>query len=499
VFTSSITHQNISFTPQTPGVTTKGYYQLAPGETITYQPQTFQCSTGTCSPAVTFNFLFTSNVYDGSPNNGCGGSAVFPNSSTIGEASINFGINGSVGSGCASADATDISAVNGINSSLGIVVTGGSWNPAGPARNRWFGQNANLPGVYGWAATNCTNSAGFPNPGAGCPAPNAAPVPVNGQCTTPDGTSYAPINFAGGPSYCDERSDPSSGYPMGQCVIQRPGHVTGGTVAITFTGFCSDSACGSTNSALVAAVLPESRSVEVGSPPATAFATMINAGPGTASTCAIAPQTVIPAGFLFQTTDPNTNALTGTANTPVDIAEGVSQSFVIALTPTAAFPPNDIDFSFACANAGPVTALAGINTLNLSASTAPVPDIIALAASNDPGYVDVPAATGTGVFAVATINLGIAASITASANTGTANLPVRVSLCQTNPTTGACLATPGSTVTTTIATNATPTFGIFVAASATVTDSPGANRVFVQFTDASGVLRGETSVAVRTQ
>jgi hypothetical protein len=246
-------------------------------------------------------------------------------------------------------------------------------------------------------------------------------------------------------------------------------------------------------------VLPESRSVEVGSSPATAFATMINTGPSPASTCAIAPQTVIPAGFLFQTTDPNTNALTGTANTPVDIAAGASQSFVVALTPTAPFPPNDIDFSFACANAGPVAVLTGVNTLNLSASTTPVPDIIALAASNDAGYVDLPGTTGTGVFAVATTNLGIAASITASANTGTANLPVRVSLCQTNPTTGACLATLASAVTTTIATNATPTFGIFVTGSGTVADSPGANRVFVQFTDSSGVLRGETSVAMRTQ
>ena len=78
-------------------------------------------------------------------------------------------------------------------------------------------------------------------------------------------------------------------------------------------------------------------------------------------------------------------------------------------------------------------------------------------------------------------------------------MPVSLRLCQTNPTTGACLATPASTVTTTIAANATPTFGIFVTGNATVADSPGANRVFVQFTDTNGVLRGETSVAVRTQ
>jgi hypothetical protein len=34
---------------------------------------------------------------------------------------------------------------------------------------------------------------------------------------------------------------------------------------------------------------------------------------------------------------------------------------------------------------------------------------------------------------------------------------------------------------------------------AAVADLPGLNRVFVTFTDANGVLRGEASVAVRTQ
>jgi hypothetical protein len=54
-------------------------------------------------------------------------------------------------------------------------------------------------------------------------------------------------------------------------------------------------------------------------------------------------------------------------------------------------------------------------------------------------------------------------------------------------------------VATDIPPNATPTFGIFVTGSAPVADMPGVNRIFVTFTDSSGVLRGETSVAVRTQ
>jgi uncharacterized repeat protein (TIGR02543 family) len=254
-----------------------------------------------------------------------------------------------------------------------------------------------------------------------------------------------------------------------------------------------------TNISLVAAVLPLSRSAELGGTPPTAFATIINAGPADASTCTIAPATSIPASFVFQTTNPMTNALTGTVNTPANIASGAAQSFVIAFTPTAAFAPTNIAFTFACANASPATSLLGVNTLNLSASTTPVPDIVALAASADPGFVDIPGATGTGVFAVATVNLGAAAQITASANTGTANLTVSLTIYQTNPNSGIYLATPSANVTTSIAANATPTFGIFATGSATVANLPGVNRVFVTFADGNGVLRGETSVAVRTQ
>ena len=50
-------------------------------------------------------------------------------------------------------------------------------------------------------------------------------------------------------------------------------------------------------------------------------------------------------------------------------------------------------------------------------------------------------------------------------------------------------------VTTDIQPNATP----IVTGSAAVANLPGVNRAFVTFTDGGGTLRGETSVAVRTQ
>jgi hypothetical protein len=253
------------------------------------------------------------------------------------------------------------------------------------------------------------------------------------------------------------------------------------------------------SSPLVAAVLPESRSAMVGSS-VTAFATMINSGNSTAPACAIAPIGNLPLGFTYQTTNPTTNALTGAANTPVNIGPGAPQTFVIALTPTAAFNPIQIPFSFACSNVVQAPIETGIDTLLLSASTTPVPDIVALVAtaSND-GILHIPGGFGASAFAVATVNLGAASSITASANTGATNLPLAISLCQTDPTSGQCLQAPSPTVTTTIAANATPTFAVFGQASGAIAFDPVNNRIFVQFAAPGGTVRGETSVAVETQ
>jgi len=200
-------------------------------------------------------------------------------------------------------------------------------------------------------------------------------------------------------------------------------------------------------------------------------------------------------------TDPSTNALTGTANTPANIAAGKSQSYVIAFTPNAEFGPTDTMVGFSCANADAASITLGLNTVLLSASATPVPDIVALAASGDPGYVDLPGANGAGAFAVATVNVGAGGAITATANTGSATLPVSIALCQTDPKTGVCInpTTPAASVTTTINANDTPTFGVFVTSSGTVANLPQTNRVFVQFADGNGVVRGSTSVAVRTQ
>jgi virginiamycin B lyase len=250
---------------------------------------------------------------------------------------------------------------------------------------------------------------------------------------------------------------------------------------------------------LVSAVLPLSRSVQVGNP-ATAFATIINAGTSPALGCAIVPGTNVPASYLYQTTNPATNALTGTPNAPVSIAAGGSQSFVLAFTPTAAFAPTDVSFSYDCASTGAAAPVTGLNTLLLSASTTPVPDIVveSATASND-GILHITGSTGSAAFATATVNLGSSAAITVTADIGGVTLPLGLTLCQTNPGSGQCLATPSASVSTTINTNATPTFAIFATASSAIPFAPATNRIFVRFADASGAIRGSTSVAVETQ
>jgi Galactose oxidase, central domain/Kelch motif len=306
--------------------------------------------------------------------------------------------------------------------------------------------------------------------------------------------------------------DPTTGTwsPTGStsaCCFSTATLLLDGRVLVT-GGFPNGTAAELFNSSpLLAAVLPSSRSVQVGTP-AIAFATIINTGTSRATGCQIAPGTTLPASFTFQTTNPATNAVTGTVNTPVDIPANpanpalAKQTFVFTFTPTAAIAPTDVRLNFVCANAAAAPIVSGLNTLLLSASTTPVPDIVAISATlkND-GIVNIPGTTGTGIFSVAAMNLGTDATLTVSVDMGAAILPVRLALCQTDPMTGQCV-TPTvpttSPVVTTINSNAIATFGIFATGTSTVSFAPELNRIFVRFTDAGGVPRGSTSVAVKT-
>jgi hypothetical protein len=92
----------------------------------------------------------------------------------------------------------------------------------------------------------------------------------------------------------------------------------------------------------------------------------------------------------------------------------------------------------------------------------------------------------------------VTGDIVVSADTGTATLPVVLNICQSDPSSGACLAPPAPTVSLSFAGGAAPTFSIFESSTGNIPFSPGASRIFVRFKDSSGGLHGSTSVAVES-
>ena len=274
------------------------------------------------------------------------------------------------------------------------------------------------------------------------------------------------------------------------------------------TQFTLTAAAAPSPTSLVAAVLPNSRAVQVGTP-ATVSATVINAGGAPASQVGIALASAVPASFGYWLLDTSVAPpqLIGLPNTPVNIPACVppapcpQKDFLLFMTPTSAFGPTELSLTFAGINTPQVTTLVGINTLLLLASATPTPDMVALAATapND-GIARISGVMGTGFFVVATTNLGVGDTITVSADTGAAAVPVDVLICQTDPGTGGCLSTPTPTATMFVAAGAQPTFASFVRAlGGAVPLDPAANRVFARFRRSDGLIAGGTSVAVMTE
>lgn len=431
---------------------------------------------------------------------------------------------GSSGTACPSAASSLFDTVF----ARGTVVVASTGNDAAGA----IGFPANCPGVIAVAAGGRTGErASFSNigPGTTIMAPGVSVMSTSywgqrGQDSVGDsgtagptyrllsGTSMAAPHVAGVAALLLERFPGFDVATVRRAITESARAFPAGTECAGYT----DGRCGvglldasramdraqeiaASSVALVAATLPASRSVQVGGV-ATAFASVINTSNQQGIGCSIAPTTAVAATFWYQSTNPTTNALTGTRDTPVNIAAGQLQTFAFAFTPTAPFAPTDVQLRFSCTNSSAAPVNVGLNTLQLSATSSAGPDVIALAATlQSDGILSVPGNNGTGAFAVATANVGASATITVTADTGGTTLPVNLSICRTAPGTGACEAPPAASVTAQIAAGATPTFAVFAAGTGNIGFNPAVNRVFVRFRDEGNAVRGATSVAIRTQ
>jgi YVTN family beta-propeller protein len=248
----------------------------------------------------------------------------------------------------------------------------------------------------------------------------------------------------------------------------------------------------------VASVLPGGRSVQAGTT-ATVFASMLNFGSASLTGCGVTLPGSAPAGLsmAYQTTNSQTNAPTGSANTPVTIPANGLQSFLLSFDASTPLAAPALALQFSCTDMTPVASIPGVNTVDLLFSSSPIPDVIALAATvSSNGIVSVPL-SGAGAFAVASDNVGSSSSLIVSLDTGGAALPLTATLCQTGAQ-AQCLAPPAATVTLTDSAGGTPTFSVFLTASAPIALNPASSRLYVRFKDSNGVSHGSTSVAVQT-
>ncbi|MEQ9729192.1 MAG: NosD domain-containing protein [Candidatus Methanoperedens sp.] len=240
---------------------------------------------------------------------------------------------------------------------------------------------------------------------------------------------------------------------------------------------------------LVFAITPNSRNAQV-STPVTIFMSVINGGTATANGVSIAQASSLPITVSYQQW--NGTAFTGSANTPVDIAVGVTANFVLTINATAAFNSSSLTFNVSGTNAAQAP-ISGVNTLTISASTVPIADVIMMSTS-----LAVSTAVNTpAVFAVATANVGGAnatgVSLVLSVPTSITGLVTQVN--QTNPTTGAII---GPAIGLTINVGDQLTFAVFVTPTAAIVNDPAKNRITLQLVDGSGKIIGAQSVAVST-
>jgi hypothetical protein len=258
---------------------------------------------------------------------------------------------------------------------------------------------------------------------------------------------------------------------------------------------------GGNPAAIVSAVTPVARATVVNGT-VTAFATILNTGGATATSCSIA----LPAGatsinFTYSARNVTTGAPEN-PNVPVNIAANSGRNFVISFRPTAVLS-SSLSLVFDCTNTTPAPSVAGLNTFLLTATSTAPADLVSVAVTptND-GIMNVPLGS-TGFASLAAVNIGATASLQArlSANpigvTGR-SLAAAFSMCQTNPTTGACITGQAATINFTAGANATVTFSAFVFSNGTaIPFDPANKRLFVHFFQGNNPV-GSASVAVRT-
>lgn len=257
------------------------------------------------------------------------------------------------------------------------------------------------------------------------------------------------------------------------------------------------------------AVLPSVRAYSVDQTP-TFFATVINPSSTPYLGCRLSSNWTLFRETVteWRITNPATNEIVSGPNPLFSLNPGQSMSLVFTIGTNTATPAGSTSISepygaetylecLSRPNNG-TTTTQYVNRFIVVPSLGPVSDIIAVGATlAGDGVARVPTGRRT-AFSMAAVNIGYAETIRVAPEVTFHDPDLNVEICETNPSTGACLEARSSSVTVEFAENEVRTFSLFVGDDDTsdLPFRPINRRIMVFFTTPEGFARGGASVAV---
>lgn len=258
---------------------------------------------------------------------------------------------------------------------------------------------------------------------------------------------------------------------------------------------------------LFEAISPNWRSIPVGEI-ATGFGLILGDGGTSAKDCILEVSPELPIEFNYWKYDSTNESSIGDANSVFDVPLGGTYEFLYAISSETIIDRTEISVSPSCSNGAIHAPISGITTLNFSAETESVPDVVAVVAGgNDLGvleFVDQEGATASsrqsvGAFALAAINLGGEGQVRFLPNGS--DFPVlpdtlSLSICETT-TSGECVAEPAEFVDITLGNSESITASVFVTIEGVqrVLLEPSASRIGVDMSNSVGELISRVSIA----
>jgi Subtilase family/Divergent InlB B-repeat domain len=248
-----------------------------------------------------------------------------------------------------------------------------------------------------------------------------------------------------------------------------------------------------------AAVLPGARSGYVGGEVITALMTAVS-GTADIQSCYVDDGGSTDVDLTYDLVGEGGQPL-GLVDPIFDIIANDRVDLILSVTPLQQTSSDGLAFypRLTCSNAS-ASAIEDVNSLRLSISDAPGMDLLSIGVTpSGDGVVRIPAVGGTSFMAAAAMNIGVPENmpIRVVADTGAADLPVFLRLCETDIA-GQCLTDSDAGLETVFSGTEPRFFGVFVQSdgSAGIPLDAANARVFLRFLGPDGALLSATSAAL---